>query len=192
MNDTLFNWVILPLLIFMARILDVSMGTLRITFVSRGKKLLASILGFFEVLVWLLAIREIFNNLNNVACYLAYASGFASGSYVGMWIEQKLALGLQVLRIITRTDAEKLVSKLRTDGYGITVVDGVGKEGPVKVIFSVIPRKELKHIIQTISQYNPLAFFSIEDVRMVAAGIFPTHHWAGSNKLWNFFKMNRK
>ena len=79
----LFAWVILPLLIFLARVADVSMGTLRIIFVSKGLKYLAPIIGFFEVIIWLLAIRIIMQNLSNFMCYIAYGAGFAMGNYAG-------------------------------------------------------------------------------------------------------------
>jgi uncharacterized protein YebE (UPF0316 family) len=98
-GSPVFAWVILPLLIFAARICDVTLGTLRIIFVSRGKKLLAPLLGFFEVSIWLLAISQIMQNLNNPVCFLAYAGGFAMGNFVGILIEDKLAMGILVIRI---------------------------------------------------------------------------------------------
>ena len=96
----LYTYLLLPLLIFCARIIDVSIGTLRIIFVSKGKRNIAPLLGFFEVLVWILAISEIMQNLNNWVCYVAYAAGFAAGNYVGMIIEEKLAIGILIIRII--------------------------------------------------------------------------------------------
>lgn len=176
MNDQiLINWVLIPLLIFFARITDVSIGTMRIIFVSRGKRQISAVLGFFEVLIWLVAIRQIFSNLNNPVCFLAYAFGFSAGNYMGMFIENKLAIGLQVVRIITRKDATPLINRLRKKGYGVTVVKGEGARGQVKLIFMVVPRKDINAIIQDVQSFNPKAFFSIEDVRSAAEGIFPSN-----------------
>ncbi|HER42916.1 MAG TPA: hypothetical protein ENO08_00460, partial [Candidatus Eisenbacteria bacterium] len=82
-DSELFKWVVLPLLIILARVIDVTIGTIRIVFVSRGHKVIAPILGFFEVLIWLLAIGQIMRNLSNFMCYIAYGTGFALGTYMG-------------------------------------------------------------------------------------------------------------
>lgn len=173
MDSVIFTWVILPILIFISRVLDVSVGTLRIVFIAKGSKIVAPILGFFEVLIWLLAMGQIFQNLNNVLCYIAYAGGFAAGNYVGMVIEQKLAVGMLVIRIITRETATSLVESLKDGGYGVTTVDGEGTTGKVKIIFSLIKRKDLTKIIELIRKFNPRAFFSVEDVRFTQQGVFP-------------------
>ncbi|NOZ61335.1 MAG: DUF2179 domain-containing protein [Calditrichaeota bacterium] len=175
MNEGLVNWVLLPLLIFLARIMDVSIGTMRIIFVSRGRREISAVLGFFEVLIWLIAIRQIFNNLDNPACFLGYALGFATGNYIGMFIENKLAIGIQVVRIITRRDATPLINRFRKLGFGVTIVHGEGARGHVKLIFMVVPRKEIAQIVHDIQSFNPKAFFSIEDIRSAEEGIFPNN-----------------
>ncbi|HEX2991004.1 MAG TPA: DUF5698 domain-containing protein, partial [Anaerolineales bacterium] len=88
-----FTWVILPLIIFLTRVLDVTLGTLRIIFISRGRKYLAPLLGFIEVLIWITVVSQIIGGASNFAAYFAYAAGFAVGNYVGMWIEERLAIG---------------------------------------------------------------------------------------------------
>lgn len=191
-DTTVFNWVILPALIFFARIIDVSMGTLRIMYVSRGKRRLASCLGFLEVLIWLLAIRQIFNNLNNFVCYLTYAGGFASGSFVGMWLEHKFAIGIQVVRIITRHDAGKLIEAMKEYGCGVTTVDGEGLTGFVKIIFTVIQRKDLQNVLRMIKKSNPNAFYSVEDVRMARESVFPVNNGKTKSRFWNLLKFERK
>jgi uncharacterized protein YebE (UPF0316 family) len=173
LNSPTFTWIILPVLIFLARLVDVSFGTLRIIFLARGRKWIAPMLGFFEIMIWLLAIGQIFKNLNNFACYVAYAAGFATGNFVGIWIEQKLAIGMQVVRIITKLDANKLIRSIRSLGYGLTVVDGEGTSGPVKILYTLIRRKDMPKIVSMIQNYNPKAFYSVEDVRLAASGIFP-------------------
>jgi uncharacterized protein YebE (UPF0316 family) len=169
----LFSWIILPLLIFLARVVDVSFGTLRIVYTARGRRLIAPFLGFIEIMIWLVAIGQIFKNLNNVACYIAYAGGFATGNFVGIWLEHKLALGNQVLRIVTGKDASELTGHLKSAGYGLTLVDAEGAQGPVKIIFTVIKRRNLKEVVALVQKYNPRAFYSVEDVRFVREGIFP-------------------
>ncbi len=174
MSSGLFTYLVLPLLIFCARILDVTIGTIRIVFVSRGKKFLAPLFGFFEVLIWLLAIGQIMKNLNNVFCYLAYAGGFATGNYVGLRIEEKLAMGNLVLRAIIHQDATELVDFLRAQGYGVTCVDAHGISGRVQIVFMIIMREELRKVVELIQRFHPQAFYSVEDVREVGRGVFPS------------------
>jgi uncharacterized protein YebE (UPF0316 family) len=157
-----------PLLIFFARIVDVTIGTMRIIFVARGLKLLAPVFGFFEVLIWLIAIGQVMANLTNWHNYIAYALGFAAGNYVGIYLESRIALGNQLIRIITRRDATALVAYLRSAGYTVTAVDAQGDTSAVKVIFTVISRRDLSKIVAAIKHFNPRAFYSVEDVRFVS------------------------
>lgn len=164
-TSALYSWVILPALIFCMRVCDVSISTVRIILVMRGKRKHAAVLGFFEVLVWLLAITLIIQNLKNLACYLGYAGGYATGVYVGMHIENKMAIGMQIVRIITRRDASQLLAHLKSEGYGVTSLDGEGAAGPVKIIFTIIKRKDIEHLFDSIRRFNPQAVVSVEDVR---------------------------
>jgi uncharacterized protein YebE (UPF0316 family) len=191
-QSDIFRWLVLPILIFLARVVDVSIGTMRIVYISRGKKYLAPVLGFFEILVWLLAIGQIFQNLSNIACYLAYAAGFASGNFVGMYIEHKLAIGMQVVRIITRREAWGLIDNLKDEGYGITVVNGQGTTGEVKVIFTIIKRKDFEKIVSIVRKHNPKAFFSVEDIRMANEGIYPDQLPASQRLFGGLFSFVRK
>ena len=101
-ESPIFGLIILPVLIFGARVLDVSLGTLRIVFISQGRKKLAPLVGFLEMLIWLLAAGQIFSNLTNILYYLAYAGGFAMGNYVGLIIEEKISLGLVSIHLIVK------------------------------------------------------------------------------------------
>jgi len=165
LSEELTNWVLLPLLIFFARLTDVTLGTLRIVFVARGRKKIAPILGFFEVLIWLAAIGQVMQNLNNVACYIAWAGGFAMGNLVGIIIEEKLALGLLVVRIITAGASGELAKKLHAQGFGVTRVDAHGIEGRVDLVFSIIRRKDLAILRKLVRETDPKAFYSVEDIR---------------------------
>ncbi|HQU73375.1 MAG: DUF2179 domain-containing protein [Calditrichaeota bacterium] len=173
MDSHLFSWVILPGLIFLARVIDVSIGTLRIVFIARGNKVVAPILGFIEVLIWVVAVSQIFKHLDNFMCYLAFAGGFAVGNFVGMIVEQRLAIGLQVVRIIFKNGAESLMAELRETGYGYTSVDAESSSGAVKIIFAVIRRKSLPAFLNIVLRHNPKAFYTVEDIQKVAeAGNF--------------------
>jgi uncharacterized protein YebE (UPF0316 family) len=169
----LFAWVVLPLLIFTARICDVSLGTIRVIFISKGIKYLAPLIGFFEVIIWLLAIGQVMHNLTNVVSYIAYGAGFACGTLLGLLIEERLSIGLSIVRVITKEDASDLVRDLRDANFGVTSIDAEGVTGRVKVIFMVIKRQDLRRIIETIKEHHPNAFYSIEDVRSVSEGVFP-------------------
>lgn len=167
-----FNWLVLPLLIFVSRLADVSLATLRHIFVSKGFKKLVPILGFFEVMIWLLAIRQIFNNVNNAACFIAWAGGFSAGTYLGMFIEERLALGVQIIRIITNENTDALLAAFKQRNHGITLVDGQGAVGPVKLIYTVVKRTNKSEVIGLIHQHTPDAFYSVEDVKSASHGVF--------------------
>ncbi len=162
-----FLYIILPLLVFLARILDVTIGTLRIIFVSKGLKHFAAVLGFFESLIWLIAVAQVMQNLNSWQTYIAFACGFGAGNYVGVVLEERIALGNLLIRIITMKEADELVDVLWKAGYGVTSVDATGESGPVKLIFSITKRRNLHKIIAIIKKYNPNAFYTIEDMRYV-------------------------
>jgi uncharacterized protein YebE (UPF0316 family) len=184
LNPTLVTWVILPLLIFTARIIDVSLGTIRVIFISKGMRVLAPLLGFFEILIWLVAIGQILQNLTHWINYIAYASGFAMGNYVGMLIENKLALGSVLLRVIINDESDELAQALIERNYGVTNVDAVGRYGPVQVMFMLIARHDVTEVVDIIHKYSPKAFYSIEDVRYVNEGVFPERAGIKSSKLW--------
>ncbi|GAB7014979.1 DUF2179 domain-containing protein [Methanogenium cariaci] len=177
-----FSLVVLPLLIFTARVADVTFGTLRIIFVSRGLRLLAPLVGFVEILIWLVAISQIFQNLGSIVNYVAYAAGFAVGSYVGIIVEGRMAIGLMLVRIITHHNPEDLIASLKSNNFGVTVVDAVGKHGPVRLIFLVIERKDLEAVIGMVHRHNPHAFYTLADVRSANGGVIPhlyrkPHRW---------------
>ncbi len=173
MDSDFFKWIVIPFLIFLARVCDVSLGTIRIMFVSRGDKLIAPILGFFEVIIWLLAIGQIMKNLSNPFCYLAYGFGFAFGNFIGIIIEEKMALGKHIIRIITQKGACELTNALRSSDFGVTDISAEGSRGNVRVIYTIIERSDLERVAAIIDKYNPKAFYTIEDIRAVRAGIFP-------------------
>ena len=166
-------WGVLPVLIALSRVFDVSLGTLRVVFVARGMKLLAPVLGFFEVLIWLVAISQIMSHLTTPLYYVAYAAGFSLGTYTGMFIESKLAIGVVSLRIITQADASELIQSLHHSGFGVTSMDASGAIGPVHIIYTLLTRHDLKKAIALVKTHNPNAFYMVEDIRFVREGVFP-------------------
>lgn len=175
LESSVYTYGILPLLIAFARIVDVSIGTIRIILLSRGNKIVAPVLGFFEVLVWLLAVTRIFHDLDNWVCYIGYALGYSLGSYAGIRLEEKLALGVQLIRIITRKDAGNLVKSLRETGYGVTEIKAEGSKGEVGVLYSIINRRNINNIVEVIQNHNPNAFYTIEDIRFISHPVLETH-----------------
>jgi len=173
LHSGLFNWFILPLLIFLARMTDVTLATLRNILLSKSVKYIVPFLGFFEVLIWLVAISQIMKNLQNPACFFAYAGGYSMGIFVGIKIEERLALGMQVVRIIIQTEPDKLIASLVQKNFGVTTIDGYGSKGPVKIILTVVKRKDIKYLQELIEESYPTAFYSIEDIRVANHGVFP-------------------
>jgi len=171
-DSSLFSYVFMPVLIFLARICDVSIGTLRIIFVSKGKRNIAPILGFFEVLIWITAISKIMENLDHYINFVAYAAGFATGNLVGMVIEERLAMGILMIRIFAHERGNELVQSLNAQGFGATVVEAHGAREHIHLIYSIIKRNELAKVLEVITCFNPKAFYTIEDVKAVNEGIF--------------------
>lgn len=191
-DSNIFSYVLMPLLIFFARICDVSIGTMRIIFVSKGKKYIAPILGFFEVLIWIIAISKIMQNLDNYVNYIAYAAGFATGNYVGMIIEEKLAMGIQMIRVFIHDDGPALVQNLNSNGFGATSVEAYGAKDRIYLIYTIVNRNELEKALEIIDDFNPKAFYTIEDVKSVSEGIFPHKRSNSGFPLINILRQWRK
>ncbi len=173
METMWWSWVVLPLLIFLSRILDQSIGTLRVIFVSKGLKNIAPFFGFFEVIIWLLAVAQVMKHLNNPMSYIAYGAGFAMGNYIGILIEEKLSLGTVLVRVIPRQDTSALIDELRAMNFGVTQIDAEGVMGSkVKILFTIIKRKNVPKVISIINNCNPHAFYTIEDIKAVKDGYF--------------------
>lgn len=173
MNPELYTWLVLPLIIFLARLFDVALGTLRIIFISRGKKYLAPLVGFVEVLIWITIVAKIVNTSHSLAAYLAYAAGFAVGNFVGLIIEDRLALGTLLVRSIIHEPVDQLVEDLRKAKFGVTTVIGSGISGQVTLVYTVVKRRDLRMVLDIIHQHFPHAFLSIEDLRASQEGFFP-------------------
>jgi uncharacterized protein YebE (UPF0316 family) len=168
-----YVWVGLPLLIFLARVIDVTLGTLRIIFTSRGMRNIAPALGFIETFIWIVAVSSIVKSAQNVAAYVGYAGGFAMGTFVGMFLENKLAVGTVTFRAIIRRETKELAQTLVEAGFGFTIVDGRGSSGKVKIIYTTVKRQDLPIVVDIFHRMVPGAFLSVEEVRSTEQGVFP-------------------
>lgn len=155
----------LPLAIMCARIVDVSIGTVRMIMVIRGRRFTAAALGFFEVTIWLTAITGIISHITNWVNFIFYGIGFALGNIVGMFIENKMAVGQQVVRYISSEQAEEITRILRNRGYGVTEFSASGRQGPVGLGLVILSRKKVPELIEIISSVDPKAVVTVEDVR---------------------------
>lgn len=167
-----FTWILLPVFIFIARICDQSIGTMRLIFLSKGMKYIAPMLGFFEVIIWLLAVGQIMQHLDNWVCYVAYGSGFAMGNFIGITLEERLSIGTSIIRVILSSESPELIAALKLHNFGLTILDAEGAKGKVKILFSIIRRKEIPAFLETLHDYHPAAFYTIEEVKEAKEGVF--------------------
>lgn len=165
--------ILLPIIIFFGRIIDVALGTLRIIFVSKGEKYKAPLIGFFEVFIWIVVISQVFSKANDLLSYISYAAGYAAGNYVGIILEQRIAFSILVCKIYTNKEPFPLMAELNGQGYGTTLFEGMGSHKKVYIVEMVIERKALKKTDRIIHDFDPDTFYTVEDIRMRKKGIFP-------------------
>jgi len=158
------------MLIFLARLVDVSLATVRHILVFRGMKKVVPFFAFVEILIWTLAITQVMENLSNVAAFFAWALGFSVGTYLGMMIEERLALGHQLVRVIHQELPSNFMDSLKEKGYGVTSLGAQGAFGLVNISLIVSPRKRLGQLLQMLNAMTPQPFYTVEDVRSVGSG----------------------
>ena len=162
LQEPFFSTWLLPILICLARIVDVSVGTVRSLLANKGHKKVAPIIGFFEVTIWVSAMGVVVQNLGHWQNLLAYGLGYALGNFLGIYIEERIALGNSV---ITNDKAHDLAKILVEKGFRVSLVNAQGNNGKVSIIFLLVKRKTLKSLIPLIKKHNPLAVYSVEDIR---------------------------
>ena len=150
------------LTIFLLRVIDQSLGTMRSLLVSKNKTIYAALIGLVESVIWILAISQVIKDINDPVLIMAYAAGFAAGTILGSYIEQIVGVGNIVIRVFCPADSPSVAESLRKDGHGVTVIDGEGKDGPVKIYLCVIPRRKLKNVLKTIKEINPNIFITTD------------------------------
>jgi len=172
-DSTWFILGVIPALIFLARVTDVTLGTVRLIMIQKGLKWPATGFGFLEVFVWIIAMSQVMKNLDHFINYIAYAGGYAAGTMVGMWVEEKLAMGKMLLRVITSQNPAEMIRHLKASHYGATTVPAQGTEGAVFLVYIIIHRKNYETVAALIQKFHPKAFYSVEDVRLAKEGVFP-------------------
>jgi uncharacterized protein YebE (UPF0316 family) len=170
----LYAYLVIPFFIVFARILDVTIGTMRIIMISRSRRLLASTLGFFEVIIWLIAISEVLQNLHGVVSYIAYGTGFAAGNFIGISIENRIAMGTQAIQVVTEENFKTLSMILREEGFGVTNLKASGMRGDLDFLYVVTPRKRSNEVLKIVREFDPAAFISISDLRTAHSGFLNT------------------
>ncbi|MFG0261853.1 MAG: DUF2179 domain-containing protein [Novipirellula sp. JB048] len=158
--------------IFVLRLTDVSLGSLRISMTFRGRRSLAAFFGFFEALTWLAAASIVLGKLEGPIQYLAYAGGFAAGTVLGSTIERWLAIGNTLVRIVTPITAVNVANQLRAQGYYVTTLNAEGRDGDVRVSLTVVPRRVARKLLKQIHQISPESFVTFEEttpIRLVTA-----------------------
>jgi uncharacterized protein YebE (UPF0316 family) len=168
--DLIFAGVWGPLVIFCLRIVDVSLATLRMLMVMRGKKFAAPAIGFFEVLVWILAVGNAIRFMTSPLHLFGYAAGFAAGTLVGLWIEEKMAFGMSTVRIMSSHGGVELAEALRGHGFGVTEFAGHGREGRVEVVYVALKRRDLPLVFREVGVWDPDAFVTVEEPRAIHRG----------------------
>ncbi len=163
-----------PLVVFLLRVTDVSLATLRMLLIMRGHRILAPLIGFVEILIWVTAVGLVIQHLDSPLHVIGYAAGFATGIYIGLRIEERLALGLATIRTVVRTGGAELATTLRSAGFGVTEMPGMGRDGAVEVLHSVLPRRQVKRCIAAIDAGAPDSFVVVDEPRLVRRGwLFP-------------------
>ncbi len=159
-------------LIFTARVADMSMATIRTILLVRGRKLVAAIIGFFEVLIFIVVLAKVVNNLNDPWSILAYSLGFATGNYFGGYLEEKLAIGHVSVQVISKNFADSILQTLRDQGLAVTVIRAEGREAERKILNIQLKRKESTEVLNTIMKIDPQAFTTVYDTRIAWGGFF--------------------
>jgi uncharacterized protein YebE (UPF0316 family) len=163
-----------PILIFGLRIIDVSLATLRMLLTMRNARKVVPVIGFFESLIWVVAVGTAIQNLHSFWHILGYSGGFASGTLVGLWLEGKLAVGLATVRIVTRKAGHGVAEGLRVRGFGVTSFEGTGREGRVQLIYTLVKRRQIDSVLTEVERIDPEAFISVEEPRTIRRGwMFP-------------------
>lgn len=158
------------LLIFGLRLVDVSLGTLRIVMLTRGSGWKAGLVGFFESLTWVFAASQVLGSLDDPVRMVAFALGFGAGTYLGVTIEGWLAMGTNIVRIVAPVDSPQAAPVLRENGFAATVLNGEGLHGDVRLTLTVVPRRRLRHVLELVYGANPASFVTFEHVRLPPSG----------------------
>lgn len=167
------SYILLPALIFLARVADVTVATVKLMFVVNNARKKAAFLGFFEALITIMALSRIMQDASNLLAFIMYAAGFATGTYVGMWIEEKMAYGSVLVRILSKHIPHELLSYLAENQYRYSMIDANDQSGNTQMLFTVCKRSHVKTFLATLENTAPQALYTIEGVKMVSQEFLP-------------------
>lgn len=176
--DAAFASPVGALLIFCLRIVDVSCDTMRVIFAIRGRRGIAAVLGFIQALIWIFAVGTAIKYLDSWMHVLGYAGGYAAGTFIGITIERAVAYGLAAMRIVSAHGGVEIAEALRERGYGVTEYSGYGREGRVEIVNSVVHRSHMDEVIGIVEMFDPDAFVTVHEPRILRGGSFARREWA--------------
>lgn len=160
------------ILIMFAKVIEVSMATVRTVLITKGERTIGSIIGFFEVILWIYIASNVLNNIgDNPLKAIFYSLGFAIGNYVGSIIEEKLAIGLVEVQIIVHEEEGKVLTDfVRENGYAVTVVKGEGKSNPREILYVFAPRKKVNELVELVKNQEEDAVITVSETKPVYGG----------------------
>ena len=164
---------LLYIIIFCAKIIEVSISTIRVVFIGKGERVKGAILGFVEIMIWLIVVSSVLNNITEDPIkMLIYAAAFSLGNYLGVTIESKIAVGLASIQVVVNEkDGDVLANILREQGYGVTIIEGKGKNESIKnLLFIQLKRKKIPEAVKLIKQHNPEAYITVNDIKSRLGG----------------------
>lgn len=164
---------ILYLVIFVAKTIEVSISTIRLVYNSKGERFKGAILGFFEIMIWILVVSSVLNNITEDPLkIIAYAAGFSLGNLLGVYIESLIAIGISSIQVVVSEETGEVLAKnLREHDFGVTIIDGEGKDHSKKnLLFIQLKRKKIPDAVKIIKQTDPKAYISVNDVKSTIGG----------------------
>jgi len=186
--DALFASPWGALVIFCLRIVDVSCDTMRVIFAIRGKRGVAAMLGFVQALVWIFAVASAVKHLDSILHVLGYAGGYATGTFVGVSLENAIAYGIATVRIVTKGMGSEIAKALRDQGFGVTEYPGLGRDGSVEIIHSAVQRSQLQEVLGIVSARDEDAFVTVEEPKVLSGGIIANREWSIGGQLFRWMK----
>jgi uncharacterized protein YebE (UPF0316 family) len=189
--DALFASPWGALLIFVLRIFDVSLDTMRVIFAIRGKRGIAALLGFAQAMIWIFAVGNAVKHLDSILHIVGYAGGYATGTWVGITIEQAIAYGVAQIRVVSRHAGVEIAEALRARGYGVTEFPGFGRDGSVEIVQSVVQRGQVDGVLGIIESHDAEAFVTVEEPKVLRGGSMVARDWRIGGAPGQWFRRNR-
>ncbi len=155
-----------------AKIIEVSLGTIRMVLITKGERKIGAFIAFFEVSLWVILVSNVLNNIaEDPLKVIAYALGFSLGNFIGSWIEEKIGIGLSEMNVIVKEEhGLQLANEMRERGYAVTMMHGEGKLHPRSILLMYVPRKKVKRCVDIIKETQESAVITISDKKPIYGG----------------------